>query len=309
VIYSSKFNRDNIAPMRWLLLPVSLLAAAAAFFGQTAPPNPTGISAGHIHIVTTDPAGYQKQIMSVFGGQPVTAGTLTMVKLPGVFFVLSGPFGRGGGAGPQGGSKGSAVDHVGFSVKSFAALKAKAMAAGMNVQEVTPNVQAFVTLPGDVIVEVQEDTALPTDVAFSHFHLSAVDTNAGRDWYIKTFGGVEAQRRPGLKGAGIPPGTVDFLAFGGGGRGAKGKAGDAPAATPATPAAAPAGPAPTAGRVLDHIGFEVKDLDAFVTKLKADGVKIDSGPSDMTKQFGLKIAFITDPNGTRIELTQGLSVQ
>src|SRR5215475_8639553 len=103
-----------MSPMRWLLLPVSLLAAAAAFFGQTAPPNATGISAGHIHIVTPDPVAYQKAIMSVLGGEAVTAGPLTMVKLPGVFFIMTAPR----GAAPDGGSKGSAVDHVGFSVKS-----------------------------------------------------------------------------------------------------------------------------------------------------------------------------------------------
>jgi len=75
--------------MRWLLLPVSLLAAAVAFFAQTAPSNPTGISAGHIHIVTPDPAAYQKTIISVLGGTPVNAGPLTMVKLPGVFFIMT----------------------------------------------------------------------------------------------------------------------------------------------------------------------------------------------------------------------------
>ena len=281
--------------MRWLLIPISLLAASVAFFAQTAAPNPTGVSAGHIHIVTADPAAYQKAIISVLGGTPVNAGPLTMVKEPGIFFIMT----QAKGAGPSGGSKGSVADHMGFSVKSYAATKAKAVAAGMNVQELTPNVQAFVTFPNDVIIEIQEDTALPTEAAFSHFHLMAPDQNATREWYMKTFGGVEAQRRPGLKGVGIPPGTVDFLGVGG--RGGKGKDG-APAAPPAPPAA-------TAGRFLDHIGFEVKDLDAFVKKLQADGVKIDSGPTDMTKQFGLKIGFITDPNGTRIELTEGLTKQ
>src|SRR6202045_667757 len=229
----------------WLLLPVSLLAAAAAFFAQTAPPNPTGISAGHIHVVVADPAAYQKTIVSVLGGTPVTSGPLTMVKLPGIFFIMT----KAQGAGPSGGSKGSTADHMGFSVKSFAALKAKAVAAGLNVQEVTPNVQAFVTFPNDVIVEIQEDTSLPTETAFSHYHLMVPDQNAAREWYMKTFGGVEAQRRPGLKGGGIPPGTVDFLGGGGGG---KGKGG-------APPAAPPAPPAGTKGRFLDHIGFEVKD--------------------------------------------------
>ena len=287
-----------MAPMRWLILPVSLLAAAAAFFGQTAPPNATGISAGHIHIVTPDPAAYQKAIISVLGGEAVNAGPLTMVKLPGIFFIMTAANGKG--PGPQGGTKGSVADHMGFSVKSFAALKAKAMAAGMNVQEVTPNVQAFVTFPNDVIIEVQEDTSLTTDTAFSHYHLSVPDQNAAREWYMKTFGGMEAQRRPGLKGVGVPGGVIDFL--GAGGRGGKGKGGDAPATPPPPPAA-------TAGRFLDHIGFEVKDLDAFVAKLKADGIKLDSGPTDATKAFGLKIAFLTDPNGTRIELTQGLSAK
>ena len=196
--------------MRWLLLPVSLLAASVAFFAQTAPPNPTGVSFGHIHIVAADPAAYQKTIVSVLGGTPVNAGPLTMVKLPGIFFIMT----KAKGAGPSGGSKGSTADHMGFSVKSFAALKAKAEAAGLKVQELTPNVQAFVTFPNDVIIEVQEDTALPTDTAFSHFHLTVPDQNAAREWYMKTFGGVEAQRRPGLKGVGIPPGPSIFWAVG-----------------------------------------------------------------------------------------------
>ena len=95
---------------------------------------------------------------------------------------------------------------------------------------------------------------------------------------------------------GLPGGIVDFLGVGG--RGGKNKDGSTPAP-----------PAGTKGRYLDHIGFEVKDLDAFAKKLEADGVKFDMAPRDMTKQFGLKIAFITDPFGTYIELTEGLSKQ
>ena len=287
--------------MRWLLLPVSLLAAAAAFFAQTAPPNPTGISAGHIHIVTADPAAYQKAIVSVLGGTPVNAGPLTMVKLPGIFFIMT----QAKGAGPSGGSKGSVADHMGFSVKSFATLKAKAVAAGLNVQEVTPNVQAFVTLPNDVIIEVQEDTALPTETAFSHFHLGGDRSGMPRASGIsKTFGATKASaaRTEGCR----DPERLRRLPGRGWQRGGKARVRMA-----LPPAALPPPPAPRhhAGRFLDHIGFEVKDLDAFVKKLQADGIKLDSGPTDMTKQFGLKIAFLTDPVGTRIELTEGLSKQ
>jgi catechol 2,3-dioxygenase-like lactoylglutathione lyase family enzyme len=63
------------------------------------------------------------------------------------------------------------------------------------------------------------------------------------------------------------------------------------------------------GRVLDHIGFEVKDLKAFTERLAADGQKLDVPLTDATARMGLKIAFITDPNGTYIELTEGLNAK
>jgi len=32
---------------------------------------------------------------------------------------------------------------------------------------------------------------------------------------------------------------------------------------------------PTKGRVLDHIGFDIKDLQGFIKKLEAAGIKLD----------------------------------
>lgn len=264
---------------------VCLAAMAAFLLAQTAAPNAAGVSAGHIHLVAQDPAAMQKLWVDVMGATAVNAGPLMMAKLPGVFMISTQA------KGPREGSKGSVIDHVGFLVKSFAATKAKAQAANLPVQEVTPNVQAFITFPGDVIVEVQEDTSLTTDSAFSHFHLSVPDTNAAREWYIKTFGAEEGERRPKLKGAKVPGGFIDFLAAGG--RGGK--------------AAAP--PVPSKGRSLDHIGFEVKDLKAFIDGLNAKGQKMDVPLTDVTAKMGLKIAFLSDPYGTYIELTEGLNAK
>ena len=64
-------------------------------------------------------------------------------------------------------------------------------------------------------------------------------------------------------------------------------------------------PAPTKGRSIDHIGFEVKNLEAFVKQLQADGVTVEV-PYRAMPNLDLKIAFIVDPIGTRIELTEGL---
>ena len=61
----------------------------------------------------------------------------------------------------------------------------------------------------------------------------------------------------------------------------------------------------TRGRAIDHIGFEVKNLEAFVKQLEAKGMKLNVAYRSVPA-IGLAIAFITDPWGTYIELTEGL---
>ncbi len=59
----------------------------------------------------------------------------------------------------------------------------------------------------------------------------------------------------------------------------------------------------TLGRVLDHIGFDVKDLQAFIKKIEAEGIKLDE-PYRKNAATGNAITYITDPWGTRVELVQ-----
>jgi len=61
----------------------------------------------------------------------------------------------------------------------------------------------------------------------------------------------------------------------------------------------------TRGRVVDHIGFEVKDLEAFCRKLEGMGFTLDR-PYTKVAALNIAIAFISDPWGTYIELTEGL---
>ena len=63
--------------------------------------------------------------------------------------------------------------------------------------------------------------------------------------------------------------------------------------------------APTQGRAIDHIGFEVRNLEAFTNKLEAAGIKL-AVPYRQVPALGISIAFLTDPWGTYIELTEGL---
>jgi catechol 2,3-dioxygenase-like lactoylglutathione lyase family enzyme len=263
-----------------ILCVVSLLAASlTGSFAQLAPPNDLGVALGHIHLVVPDPDATKKAWVDVFGAVPENAGTLGLLKIPGIFIIVSkSP------APPSGGSMGSVVNHIGISVKDYADVKAKAAAAGLMWRELTANVQAFVTFPEAVTVEVMEDKMLATPVAFHHIHESVPDQEAARAWYMKEFGALSGSRR-NMPAAMMPGGEeIDFLK----------------AAMPA---------AGTKGRSLDHIGFEVKDLAATMKRLEADGVTINMAPRDMTKQIELKIAFVTDPNGAYIEITEGLAAK
>ena len=60
--------------------------------------------------------------------------------------------------------------------------------------------------------------------------------------------------------------------------------------------------AATRGRVLDHIGFDVKNHAAFVKKIQTEGIKLDEPVR--TGGNGNTITYITDPWGTRIEIIQ-----
>jgi catechol 2,3-dioxygenase-like lactoylglutathione lyase family enzyme len=56
---------------------------------------------------------------------------------------------------------------------------------------------------------------------------------------------------------------------------------------------------------VDHIGFEVKNLEAFTKQLEAQGIKL-AVPYRRVDALNISIAFVTDPWGTSIELTEGL---
>jgi extradiol dioxygenase family protein len=61
----------------------------------------------------------------------------------------------------------------------------------------------------------------------------------------------------------------------------------------------------TRGRAVDHIGFEVKNLEAFCKRLEEMGIKLDV-PYRKVPALNIGLAFITDPWGTYIELNEDL---
>jgi len=262
--------------MRRLLF---FVASVAALYSQLPPPNDTGVSLGHVHLMVADPEVQKKLWVDVLGAQIGHMGSLETLKLPGIFLVVGKAR-----TPPAEGSEGSTVNHFGFLVKSYADTKAKLQAAGVTfATDNAETKQIMANFPDKVKVEFTENASISSPVVMHHMHISSVDPEKLRGWYVKTFG-ARAGTRGAFLAAFIPGGEVDFR-----------KAQQAEA--------------PTKGRSLDHIGFEVKNLSEFCKKLQADGVTFDMQYREMPQLAGLKIAFIVDPEGTRIELTEGLATQ
>ena len=138
--------------------------------------------------------------------------------------------------------------------------------------------QAFVETPDGVRIEILEDKtqSMPVRNEHVHFFLPENEIPKAQAWYAKTFGG-----KPGTRNNGpvvdLPGVQLRFNK-------------------------ADAKQAATRGRVLDHIGFDVKDHAAFVKKIQAEGIKLDEPVRK--SPTGSTITYITDPWGTRIEIVQ-----
>ncbi len=160
------------------------------------------------------------------------------------------------------------ADHFAFLVRDLAAMKIKLAAANIQVGD-----DSIAKLPDGVRMELIEDKGLKVPMAFHHYHIFSADTGLS-NWYMQHFGVVFPA------GPNFPGGEMRF--------------------------STQANREPTKGYVFDHIGFEIKGLPEFCKKLEADGIKLDMGIID-APQIGLRVTFVTDPVGTRIELTEGLA--
>ena len=260
-----------------------VLASSTPALAQLAPPNDIGVALGHIHVAVKDVEAHKPFWTTMLGGTLVTNGPLPLIQFPGIFVMLRQ-------AEPTGPPAGSILDHFGLVYKDLAAARARWKAAGVkyDVGDTNPN-QGYVYAPDSAIrVEVFGDPSLPGPVGMDHVHLypSEADIPAMQAWYARVFGGLPGKRqrvaRPGLT-------DCDYfhrfnLSFSAG----AGKL------------------APTKGRAIDHLGFDVRNLEEFEKRLAAQGLTFEAPPRHVPNSQ-TKIAFLTDPWGTYIEVTERLA--
>lgn len=251
--------------------------AAGTAWAQAFPPNEAGVTMGHWHLNTRDVEA-NKKIFVAMGGTAIKAGNFDVVRFPGVAVYLH----LNPGAAPStGGTVGTVVNHVGFIVQNIQESAARWKAAGVPVLPGNNGRtdQAFVMTPDELRIEILEDKAQKFPIQHHHIHFFLPESAIAdiQAWYAKVFGA-----KPGMRGqfqaADLPGANLSFTRS------------DTATIT-------------TKGRVLDHIGFDVKNLEAFCKQLEAAGIKLDR-PYTKNPQTGSALAFIYDPWGTYIELNE-----
>jgi len=257
-----------------LAFAFTIAATAAGAQPVAYPPNEMGVNMGHWHLNSKD-VEVNKKFFVALGGRVIKRGDNEVVLFPGVVVFLT----RGQGAVPTGGTAGTVVNHVGFLVRNVQESLAKWKAAGI-VPEPSASGrpdQAYINTPDGLRIEILEDKNQPWPIRNEHIHFSATESEIPKmqAWYGKEFGGY-AWTRNNAPVVELPGVQLRF-------------------------AKADKAQLPTAGHTLDHIGFDVKNLDAFMKKLQADGVKVER-PINRNAQTGDALAFVSDPWGTMIEL-------
>jgi glucose/arabinose dehydrogenase len=269
---------------------------------QLAAPNTSGVAMGHLHYRVRDVEANKKFWIALGGDEvrgqawarpgPGLTQAPAILKFQDVLVMLE----QGDSSG---GTEGSIVNHVAFRVPSLTQVEA----AGLKVARLNgfPGVASTNTPEGERIelfenaatnltftqdagfddaVAKRHNRPLTMPIAFHHVHLYVPDGQvaAAKAWYTRMFGGIPG-KRSNYDAVDLPGINLNF-------------------------SAAPKPTVATRGRMLDHIGFEVRGLAAFCKRLESMGVTLDvpygKGPS------GVATAQLTDPWGTSIELTEGL---
>jgi catechol 2,3-dioxygenase-like lactoylglutathione lyase family enzyme len=284
-----------------VLVVMAALAAqapriSAQLLNKTAP-----VIVSHYHLNVTSVDAHKKFWVDTLGGTAMKIGSVDVIKFPDVFLFLRVQK-------PTGGTRGTSFDHIGFAVPDVPALTTKVVANGYKLTVGRETAQAaapapatggaavygrfsYLLGPDDVKVELVTAADPKTAPPITHHHVHFVNPQyvEMRDWYVKA---LDATPRTG------PNTFTDFFA-----------GADLPGVgymlnffrwELKEPLVG------TAGRAVDHVGFEVKNLADFCKKLEAKGITLTAPYRRDPAMNNIGTASLVDPWGTSIELTEGL---
>jgi catechol 2,3-dioxygenase-like lactoylglutathione lyase family enzyme len=256
---------------------------------------------GHYHLNVTSVDEHKKFWVDTLGGTAMKIGNVDVIKFPDVFLFLNVQK-------PSGPTRGTALDHIGFAAPNVPAIVAKITANGYvltNGREPAPGAAtaaasgaqpqggaiAYVMGPEGAKIEIVTNRE-PNAPPLKHHHVHYINKQyvEMRNWYV---GALNATERTGpntftdfFAGADLPGVgyMLNFFRW----------EGDQAVVHQ-----------PTKGRVYDHVGYEVKNLEAFCKALEAKGIPLTQ-PYRRDPALGIATATLVDPWGVSIELTEGL---
>lgn len=111
--------------MRLALICAALAACGAPVPAQVLAPNSSGVSMGHLHLNSANPELQRKFWVDLLGARPAKLGPVDVYAMPGVLVMVAKK--------PQTPepTEGSAVNHLGVTVKDFEGMMKKVKAAGI----------------------------------------------------------------------------------------------------------------------------------------------------------------------------------
>ena len=187
----------------------------------------------------------------------------------------------------SGGSDGSVIEHLGFSVADLDATMKALAGAGIKVIEPVKNTpglykSALVEDPWGTRIQLVQD---PDLLGLHHVQLRTPDPDAAYGWLLDKFGGERAKIK----------GQIDAVKYA------------VPGFTTVYIVAAKGTSVPSQGRVIDHIGWRSVDpINDTKAMLEGKKVELTSQPRPLTLPDGPSINFfyVAGPDGTRIELVE-----
>jgi len=268
----------------------ALSGTAAAELTNTAAP----VIVGHYDLNVTSVAEHKRFWVDTLGGKAVKIGNVDAIEFPDVYLLLHVQK-------PTGPTRGTTFDHIGFAVPDVPAMTTKVVANGYALtvgREPAPgetaspptagNYGRFSYLVGPDGVKVELVTNMAADappIVHHHVHFVNKQFVEMGQWYMKTFNATLRDGQTDFFFGADLPGVGYMLNF-----------------FSWLPNENLIG---TKGRAVDHVGFEVRNLRAFVAELEAKGLKLAT-PLKHDDALGLDVATIVDPWGTVVELTEGL---
>ena len=253
-----------------------LLMRAPAVMAQLALPSAAGLTFAHVHLNVVDIELHKGLWSELLDGEVVERSGYVAIALPGALIFLTD-------RGPTAPSTGTAVDHVGFKVRDLEAVLARWRERGGEVDaefiggEGLP--QAYVTMPNGTRVELTGDPGIETSSEMHHLHFYAPDPEALLGWWVDVLEGTPRARGTIETTMDVPGANLSF--------------GRAEAVLP------------TQGTAVDHIGFEVEDIEAFAATLRSRGVSFQIEPF-YVESIDTWVGFFVDPAGARVEISEGL---